>query len=318
MTAKVFNIVFMGTPEFAVPTLEKIITETAHHLIGVITQPDRPKGRGLKKIESPVKKVAVRYGIPVLQPEKLRKSAREWLHQLQPDLIVVVAYGKILSKSILQIPAWGCINVHASLLPLYRGAAPINWALIKGETVSGITTMLMDPGMDTGDILLQEQCHIAPHDTAETLHDSLAVMGATLLLQTLQKLSTGDIEPQKQNEALATYAPLLKKEDGRLNWLQNSHEIYNFIRGLYPWPGAFTFYKHKRVKVLQATLEPAEQRSSHPPGSFLEFDKKQGLRVATGSGSLWINKLQPESKGPLSARDFYNGYRCQLRDCFTP
>ena len=241
----------MGTPEFAVGTLEACIKH--HDVIGVFTQPDKPKGRGKQMAKPPIKEVAEAHDIPVFQPERIKKG--DWtqhLKELAPDFIVVVAYGQLLSKAILEIPKYGCINVHASLLPKLRGAAPINWAIVNGETESGVTTMMMDVGLDTGDMLLKDRVQIDEDMTAGELHDQLAKMGAELLVKTLEGLLNHTIVPEKQDDSQWTYAPMINKEIARINWHANAKAIKNLIRGFNPWPVAHTVYQEKTLKVYKA------------------------------------------------------------------
>ncbi|MBN2382996.1 methionyl-tRNA formyltransferase [bacterium] len=318
MTRSCFSLVFMGTPDFAVPSLLKLIQETDHKVLGVVTQPDRPSGRGLKMLAPPVKDIALKHHLPLIQPEKIRRSeVKEWLTGLKPDLLVVIAYGKILPKSILAIPTRGSINVHASLLPKYRGAAPINWAIIGGEQETGATTMFMDEGMDTGAVLLQARTEIGPNENAGSLHDRLSVMGANLLIETLDQLAVGTLTPRVQDHTRATYAPLLDKNTGALDWLRSSGEIHNLVRGLSPWPGAFTFYHGRRMKVYETRLADQPHDSSKKPGQFLAIDRQQGVLINTGQRTLWLVSLQPESKGRMQAIDFFNGYHCTFEHGFT-
>ncbi len=247
---KDLSIVFMGTPHFAVPSLQ-ILIDHSESIVSVVTQPDRPVGRGQKVKLPPIKEIALAHSLPVLQPEKVRDRVFiENLKALSPDLIIVVAFGQILPRSILDIPRFGCINVHASLLPEYRGAAPINWVLINGETATGVTIMLLDEGMDTGDILLQKPLAITPDDTAITLHDRLALAGAQLLGEALDQLQTRRWKQIPQDHTKATYAPALKKDDGCIHWDKSAKEISNQIRGMNPWPGCFTFYRGKLLKIF--------------------------------------------------------------------
>ena len=251
------RIVFMGTPEFAVPSLEAIL-RSDDQVVGVVTQPDRPKGRGQQLVPPPVKLVAERAGIPILQPLKIRTP--EFLQTLsawQPDLIAVAAYGRILHTPILRLPPMGCVNVHGSLLPKYRGAAPVQWAVINGETETGITTMLMDEGMDTGAMLLQEKLEILAEDTAGTLAPRLAELGGCLLLDTLARLKAGTLTPKKQDDRQATLAPILKKEDGLIDWTMSATSLANRVRGLSPWPGAFTFFGEERWNIWKAVSNVA-------------------------------------------------------------
>jgi methionyl-tRNA formyltransferase len=300
------RIVFMGTPDFACPTLQKLI-DRQERVVAVVTQPDRPKGRGQKLQPPPVKTLAEAHGIPVLQPPKVRvPEAVEAIRALDPDLIVVVAFGQILPKSLLDIPTRGCINVHASLLPRYRGAAPLNWCIINGETETGVTTMLMDVGLDTGDMLLKAATTIDPEEDTRTLHDRLAIIGADLLAETIDRLVAGTLTAEKQDDRLSTYAPLLRKEDGLIDWTLEPQAIKDLVRGMAPWPGAFTWFEGKMLKVYRAT--PAEGRG--PAGAVLAA-APGGIEVACGSGSVVIADLQLEGKKRLPAREFLAGCRME-------
>jgi len=297
---------FMGTPWFAVSSLEAV-ADAGEELIGVVTQPDRPKGRGELIASSPVKNWAVAKDIPVYQPAKVRDL--EFIKQLRdfsPDLIVVVAFGQILPKALLEIPRNGCVNVHASLLPKYRGAAPINWAIIRGERETGITTMLMDEGMDTGPILLQERLPIESDDTAESLAGRLQVTGARLLVRTIAELKAGRLKPKSQDSSQATMAPLLKKEDGLIRWDQPAEAIVNRVRGLIPWPGANTYYGLERwqlwkVSAVNTPLKPTT------PGEILEVTKDE-LLVAAADRIIQIEELQPENKRRMKTREYLAGH----------
>jgi len=299
------KVVFMGTPQFAVPSLEAV-SKIGEELIGVVTQPDRPKGRGERIASSPVKDWAVAKCIPVYQPIKVRDP--EFLKQLRdlsPDLIVVVAFGQILPKALLEIPRKGCVNVHASLLPKFRGAAPINWALIQGERETGVTTMLMDQGMDTGPILLQERVQIEPYDTAETLAERLQLIGAELLVRTIAELKAGRLKPKAQNSSQATMAPLLKKEDGLIQWDQPAEAIVDRVRGLVPWPGAYTFNGLERWQLWKVSaLDMPSKRAT--PGEVLEV-QKDGVLVAAADKAIRIEELQPENKRRMKVRDYLAG-----------
>ena len=304
------KVVFMGTPDFAVPTLQSLL-DCQHTLQTVVTQPDRPKGRGQTLVAPPVKILAEKYGIPILQPEKVRKTEFiQRLKELAPDVIVVVAYGQILPESILNIPSLGCINIHGSLLPKYRGAAPIHWAIVRGETETGITTMFMDKGMDTGDMLLKRSVPIGPKDTTGSLHDTLSRMGAEVLIETLEKLEQGTLERIPQDHACATYAPMLKKEDGRIDWSEAAEAIDRKVRGLFPWPGAYTSFQGKTVKLLEAALEESspESRRDAQPGEVLALDSASGPVIACGKGCLRILKIQPQNKKAMKCSDFCRGY----------
>jgi methionyl-tRNA formyltransferase len=303
------KIVFMGTPDFAVPSL-RALHDSGHAVLAVVTQPDRPKGRGRKLTPPPVKQAAMQCGYPVLQPETVRTDEfHQCMTQLAPDLFVVVAFGQILPQSLLNIPVRGSINVHASLLPRHRGAAPIQWAIINGDRESGVTTMMMDKGMDTGDILLMERTVIGPAETAARLHDRLRVMGARLLVQTLEKLSSGSLQPTPQNHPEATYAPMLKKTDGEIDWSMPAERIECLIRGVTPWPGAYTFSDDMRLKIFKASV--LKREISVPPGTILECFPGE-LRVATGKWALAVQEIQGESGKRLPIDDFMCG--CRLPD----
>ena len=300
-----FRIIFMGTPAYAVPTL-KAIHHSPHRLELIITQPDRPKGRGRKVFAPPVKQTARKLGYDVIQPTKIKTPEfAESLKQKKPDLLVVVAYGRILPKSILDVPRLGAVNVHASLLPKYRGAAPIQWAVINGEKETGITTMWMDEGMDTGDILLTATEPIDPGDTAASLHDRLAQLGAGVLLQTLEKLADNTLKPVAQDHSRATLAPMLKKGDGRIDWQQTAEQIECFVRGVYPWPGAFTFHHAERLKIYRA--EALALSIDAAPGTVMDGFPDE-LRIATGRGALLIHEIQGESGKRLPIEAFLRGH----------
>jgi methionyl-tRNA formyltransferase len=297
------RLVFMGTPEFAVPSLQRLI-DRGEMVVAVVTQPDRPKGRGQQLASPPVKIVAGDHGIAVFQPVKVRvPDFLEIIRGLRPDLIIVTAFGQILPKELLNIPRYGCINVHASLLPRYRGAAPINWCIINGETETGVTTMQMDEGLDTGDMLLKKVVPIGPDDDAQALHDQLSVVGADALAETLDLLIAGKLNAEKQAGLLSNYAPMLKKEDGLIDWRRDPRSIRNLVRGLTPWPGAFTFLGDKTLKVYRCRVAGG----SGVPGSVLQADRS-GLVIACSEGGLLVEELQLEGKKRLSARDFLAGY----------
>lgn len=301
------DLIFCGTPQFAVPTLEKLLQERFTFEL-VITNPDEPSGRGYEVKPPPVKEVAEGAGLKVYQPAKLKDPAvREFLSQYHPDAFVVVAYGHIIPPWMIDLPRLGCINLHASLLPKYRGAAPIQWTLIRGERVTGVTTMKIDPGMDTGDILLQREVQILDADTTETLSERLSVLGADLMVETLWGLERGEIPPRSQDHAQATLAPMLKKEHGRIDWTMTAAEIAWRVRGLRPWPGAYTTFRGKNLHLWAATAGGAAP-ASHEPGTLLAESGK--LRVACGQGTLLeARELQLEGRKRISARDFLNGVR---------
>jgi methionyl-tRNA formyltransferase len=300
------RIVFMGTPAFAVPSLAALLT-SQHSVAGVVTQPDRPKGRGHELAASPIKQLAMRHKIPILQPLKMKDPAfLNALSAWQPDLIVVTAFGRILPKVILDLPPHGCINVHASLLPKYRGAGPIQWAIIKGERETGITTMLMDEGMDTGAILLQERTAITPDDTAGTLSSKLADIGGRLLIDTLARIQNSTVTPKPQDQSQATMAPLLKKEDGLLDWTLSALDLANRVRGLFPWPGAYTYLGEDRWVVLKASVLD-RSGATVPPGTIVDATK-EGLAVATGDGVLRIMEFQAANSRRMSVAQYLAGH----------
>lgn len=304
------DLVFCGTPAFAVPTLVKL-AEAGHRVHLVVTQPDRPRGRGLEEAASPVKEKALALGLPVVQPERIRNNEefRARLTPLAPDAIIVVGYGRIIPKWMLDLPRYGNINLHASLLPKYRGAAPIQWAIARGERVTGVSTLRLDEGLDTGDILLQREAPISDDETAETLAPFLAVLGAELMAETLRGLEAGSITPRPQNHAEATLAPLLKKEDGRMDFLRPAAELDQRLRGFQPWPGAFTTFRGKTLNVRRARARGMPPAGSTPGALFTEDER---LFVTCGAGSaLELLELQPEGKRRILARDFLHGYRPQ-------
>lgn len=298
------RVVFMGTPDFSVPTLEKII-EAGHEVIGVVTQPDKAKGRGKKVVFPPVKETALAHNLPVYQPRRARDPEFiEEMKTLNPDVMVVVAFGQILPKAILDIPKYGCINVHASLLPKYRGAAPIQWAVIRGEKVSGVTTMQMDVGLDTGDMLLKKEVLLDEEETGGSLHDKLSTLGGDLLIETLEKIEAGDIHPEKQDDSQAgEYARMLDKNLGRIDFSMPAAEIERLIRGLNPWPSAFTSYNGKTMKLWKAKADNCGQGV---PGQVIHVDKNS-FTVQTGQGTLQILELQMEGKKRMDAGAFLRG-----------
>jgi methionyl-tRNA formyltransferase len=302
---KELQIVFFGTPDFAVPTLRKLIYGR-QQVTMVVTQPDRPKGRGQKRLFTPVKKAALELGLTVYQPESVNTSDfYEKVIQTAPDFFVVVAFGQIFSEKLLKIPQKGAINVHASLLPKYRGAAPIQWALINGEKETGVTTMLMEKKMDAGDILLSCATPIEDSENAGTLHDRLADLGAKLLMDTLEKLENNEIHPKPQDHSQATFAPILKKEDSHIDWKQPPDKIQNVIRAMAPKPGAFTFHGNRRLKIFKAMTVPGEKNAI--PGTVLKGFENE-VRVASGQdGALSILEIQGGSGKRMKIIDFLHG-----------
>lgn len=305
--------IFMGTPDFAVPCLEVLQAKT--EVLAVITQPDRPKGRGHNLQASPVKQKALEYNLPVLQPEKIKtEEFTAELEKLQPDLIVVVAFGQILSQRILDIPPLGCVNVHASLLPRYRGAAPIHWSIINGEKETGVTTMLMDAGLDTGDMLLKDKVAITEEMTTEELHDQLMAMGGKLLAETVDGLANGTITPEKQDDSISNYAGMLNKETGHIDWSKSAVEIHNLIRGLNSWPVAWSMKDGKNYKFWRTKVE--NSNSDKVPGTVVEL-RKNSFCVATGEGLLEVLEIQPPSKKRMSAGDLLRGHGVAVGDIFN-
>lgn len=308
------KLIFMGTPEMAVPTLDRIVAD-GHEIVAVITQPDKPAGRGNKLHQPPIKESAARLHLPVYQPTKIRtEEFREFFAKLNADAAVVVAYGRILPKPILEIPRLGCVNNHFSLLPKYRGAAPVNWAIANGENDTGVTTMLIDEGLDTGDILLQRITNIDPSETTIDLSARLAAIGADLMSETLRALERGEITPKKQDHDKASHAPILKREDGIIDWSWNAERIANRVRGFQPFPTAWTTLHGTRLIIWRARSEDNGDQSK-TPGSA-EYDKsKNALVVAAGQGtSLLVHELQLEGKKRLSVRDFLNGVKLEPGD----
>jgi len=296
----------MGTPEFAVPSLKALI-ESEDDAVAVVAQPDKPKGRGRKLTPPPTKVLAGEYNIPVLQPERIKtQEFLEELKKLNPDLICVTAYGKILPKDLLELPPYGCINVHASLLPKYRGAAPINWVLVRGEKETGITTMLMNEEMDMGDMLLKREIQIQDEDDAGSLSEKLSHMGGELLLETIGQLKEGKLNPVKQDESQATYAPMLKKSDGEINWGVSALEIRNLIRGMNPWPGSFTKLDSKSLKIFSSRVVNFQGK----PGEVLE-SVSGTLIVACGKGAIEILELQLEGGKRLDTKSFLSGRKIE-------
>lgn len=306
------KIIYMGTPDFAVAPLEAIL-KAGHEVTAVVTQPDRQKGRGREVQYSPVKECALSYGIPVLQPLKIKeKDAVEELRKYPADIFVVAAFGQLLSEEILNMPRLGCINIHASLLPAYRGAAPIQWCVINGEEKTGVTIMQMAKGMDTGDILLQKEVVLDEKETGGSLFDRLMETGAELIMEVLPKIEAGELTPVVQKEELATYAGKITKDMGNIDFAKSAVTIERLIRGLNPWPSAFTHYKGKILKIWEADVVSECANAENPvPGTVIAMDK-ESFTLATGEGALRIRSLQPEGKKRMSCAEFMRGYEIKV------
>ena len=307
------RLVFCGTPQFAVPTL-KTLLDAGHDVPLVVTQPDRPSGRGMQLLAPPVKQAALDVGLSVTQPEKIKNNIefRAQLEAIQPYAIIVVAYGRIIPKWMLDLPRYGNINLHASLLPKYRGAAPIQWAVANGEPVTGATTMRIDEGLDTGDMLLQRELVIAPDQTAEDIFPLLAAMGAPLMVETLEGLETGTIAVRKQDSAYATLAPILKREDGHIDFERTAMEIYNRWRGFQPWPGAYTSFRGKKLTLHR--MMPMELRGEQGNSAEVRVERGRLFVDCGGNSRLEIFEVQPEGKKRMSAADFLRGHQLKSGD----
>jgi methionyl-tRNA formyltransferase len=305
------RLVFLGSPAFAVPTLERLV-ESGARVLEVVTQPDRPRGRGQQPAAPPVKEAALRLGLPVYQPERVRRpEAVDWLRTLAPDAMVVVGYGQIIPQAVIDIPRFGIINVHASLLPKYRGAAPVQWAIANGETRTGVTTMRIDAGLDTGDVLLTAETGIGLAETAVELGDRLAAMGADLLIRTLEGIEAGSLIARKQDPAEATHAPLLKKEDGRIDWNLPAQAIHNRVRGFQPWPGAYTTFRGQTLRISKSRVAAASSLAGRAAGELASLTPPV---VSCGSGALELIEVQLEGRRRMSAADFANGHRLTEND----
>ena len=317
------RVIFMGTSEFAIPALKELVAQN-FEIIGVVTQPDRPSGRGKRLNPPPVKTAALESKLPVFQPERVsNKDFVVTLKQLAPDIIVVAAFGQLLPQKVLDIPPCGVINIHPSLLPKYRGAAPIQWALINGEKETGVTLMLLDAGEDTGDIICMHKISIEEKDTTETLHQQLAWLGAQRLVELLAKLPHGQPPPAKpQNHIEATHAPRLTKDVGQINWNENATTIHNLIRGTSGWPGAYTFFRENaQLKIIQALphenkQKDKEHKTKHPPGT-VKITSERTLHVVAEEGELQLLQVQPATKKIMKASDFINGYQLITGECFS-
>lgn len=310
------KVIFMGTPDFSVGTLEALV-EAGHEVVLCVTQPDKPKGRGGKMQFTPVKEAALKHDIPVFQPKKVREEGCiEELRKYDADVMVVIAFGQILPKEILEMTPYGCINVHASLLPKYRGAAPIQWAVIDGEEVSGVTTMQMDEGLDTGDMLLKTEIVLDKNETGGSLHDKLAEAGAKLCVETLKGLEEKTVTPEKQGESPTAYARMLDKQLGNIKWEDSAVSIERLIRGLNPWPSAYTDWNGKSMKIWEA--EVADENSGEEPGTVVKVEK-DGFYVQTGDGALKVTALQIPGKKRMDAAAFLRGYQIEektvLKNC---
>lgn len=304
------RVVFMGTPEFAVPTLKVLLEDENIEVVGVFTQPDKPKGRGKKLAMPPVKELALENNLEVFQPEKIKTSESvAILKELNPELIVVVAFGQILSKEILDIPKYGCINVHASILPAYRGAAPINWAIIKGEKTSGVTTMFMDVGLDTGDMIYKEYVEISEEDNSSTLHDKLSSAGYTVLKKTIDNLKKGDLPREKQIEEESSYAPIMDKSLGKVNWKNSAEDIYNLVRGVIPWPGAHTTINDDVMKIWG--VKKSSKKTDKAPGMIIDVTQ-EGIYVATKDGVVVIDEIQMPNKKRMPVKEYLKGNKIEL------
>lgn len=302
------RVVFMGTPDFAVGALEAIV-QAGHEVAAVVTQPDKPKGRGKEMQFPPVKECAVKYGIPVFQPVKVKtEEAVETLRSYQADVFVVAAFGQILSKEILTMPKYGCINIHASLLPKYRGAAPIQWAVINGEEESGVTIMQMDEGLDTGDMLLKGAVKLEEKETGESLYHKLSIEGARLIVEALPKIEAGELKPVKQEDAQSTYAGKLSKSSGCIDWKKSAAEIERLIRGLNSWPSAYTSYHGKTLKIWEA--DAVERKETGEAGTVAEVSKTS-IFINTKDGQLSLNSVQLEGKKRMAVKDFLLGYKIE-------
>ncbi len=302
------KIIFMGTPEFAVPSLEMLVNE-GYKVIAVVTQPDKPKGRGNKLAAPPVKEFALEHGITVLQPSKIKTPEFvEQIRELGPDLLITAAYGKIISKEMLDVPTLGCINVHGSLLPAYRGAAPIHWSIINGEKITGITTMFTDVGLDTGDMLLKRELEIGSDMTAGELHDAMAVLGAEVLKDTLTELKNGTLVRKPQDDSLSSYAPIITKEVGLMDWNKTAQQVHNLVRGTNPWPGAYTFLNESKMRIWKTCVADYNNNPKHCPGEIVKADD-DGLLVKCSDSYILIQELQFDSSKRMKVSDYIRGHK---------
>lgn len=305
------KLIFVGTAKFGIPTLEKISEKYPPQL--VITQPDRRSGRGQAIKKSPIKRKAEELNFKIYQPPNINnESSIEKLKHINPDILLLVAYGQILGKEVLELANIGPVNLHGSLLPQFRGPAPINWVIIKGDEKTGVTTIFMDEGVDTGDILMQKEVFINEDDTAGTLHDRLAKLGSEVVIETLGKLEKGELEPKPQDLRIGKYAPKLERKDGEIEWKKKSEEIHNQIRGMNPYPGAFTHFNEMRLKIHKSKID---MKTGQDPGQVVDFTDS-GILVSTGQGTLELLEVQPEARTKMSGHDFVNGYGVQIGDKF--
>ena len=306
------KVVFMGTPDFAVPTLKALVEK--HEVVAVVSQPDKPKGRGKKLQPTPVKIAAEEAGIPVFQPEKIRDAGFiEKLKTINADVFVVVAYGQILPQSVLDMPKYGCINVHGSLLPKYRGAAPIQWSIIDGEKVTGVTIMYMEKGLDTGDMLLKCEIPIDPEDTYGSLHDKMAPIGADALIRALDMLEKGEIKPEKQDDKKSSYVSVINKSLGLIDWSKNADDIVNLVRGLDPVPGAYSFFNGEQIKIWSACVL---EEFNGEEGTVVYTDKKKGFAVAAGDKAVLVRQMQAKGGKRMASADYMRGHEVKVGDIF--
>ncbi len=306
------KIIFMGTSCFALPSLEKIASINKYKILKVISTPDTLQGRGLKLVPPPVKDKAISLNLPLMQEEKINSEIfLSKIRELEPDIGIVISFGKILKKELLNLPKYGCINIHGSLLPSYRGPAPIQWAIINGEKKTGVTSIFMNEGIDTGDIILKKELDILPIDTSETLFSKLSVLAGDLLLETLSLIESGKFSRYPQDNNLASYTRLIKKEDGKINWDSTATKIVNLIRGLTPWPGTYTYIGNKMLKIYEACVSD-EYKNIITPGKIIKIEKGNGITVSASEGAILIKTVQPENKKKMSAYDFALGYNIKI------
>ncbi len=306
----------MGTPEFAVPSLEMLVNE-GYEVVAVVTQPDKPKGRGNKMCAPPVKEFALKHDITVLQPNKIKTDEFvEEIRTLKPDLLITAAYGKILSKELLDVPLKGCINVHGSLLPAYRGAAPINWAVINGEKTTGITTMFTDVGLDTGDMLLKKELAIGPNMTVGELHDKMSILGAEVLRDTLSELINGTLKRQPQDDALSSYAPIMSKELGLIDWNKSAQEIHNLVRGTDPWPGAYTFLNGERIRIWRTSLVADRQIDTNAEAGLIIEVVNDGILVNCGDSCILVTEIQLDCCKRMDVDCYIRGHQIAAGEKF--